>query len=759
MVHAQFATIDAIMKGSSDDIMRLIIFLQHRIELEEGYQNSLVQILIKLEENETANPLYQSAVNTHSKKIINEYISLDNSFKPFRGQYLQLLKSQLQSLIKLKEQQDKSRRLQRKNMQVINNMYITTRTEELPKARDEYFSKWEEIDRVQNVTPSNYSITTPTTPTTARSATLKPLSPEEFSDIVSLSPANTVVSDDNMPTTPTTNQISNQNKVELSSAPTQKKFQQFMKQFHMNHHSVDPSKQGVRLAKLKVEMNEADNEYRRVVRKLDNLTRKQQKANEGAIRVLQEQLYEKSQCIKHTLIQLASSEYSFYHLKNEVIGTLKNSLKLFNPELDKTIFDKLLSRDKYPMPSPVYYINHHSGECKDLIFGMGLIEYSQTKFRSPPLVVIKCIEAVEGLNGLQKEGIYRISGKSTSIEKIKQAFERDEEGLVFGENDVPDEVYCIASVLKIFLRELATPLFPFVLADRITYSQIPDKELRLMNLLTRIIKLPGPNYDTLKILVEHLAKLGPYVEKNKMTINNLSLIFTPAIFHDHNQPQAWVKDCVLEDLLTNVNTLFADKDLRSASAITGVIDYGFDDRTYEEVHSVITSVSTLGDDDEDGDEYYLPTPQIPPSYMALMIEETQSKLNRDIICNTNKSSINKDDNDSDSNINKDLSIPKQQESNNKKYKKYKPVPLDKGLTVNTNHPGIKSYSESTEERQNLINSVITISPSIQSATTASTDWLNHEPEGYSYSSTSTKLRRSATTGTTRTVKSSSFKNS
>lgn len=154
-----------------------------------------------------------------------------------------------------------------------------------------------------------------------------------------------------------------------------------------------------------------------------------------------------------------------------MVGTLQKSLESFNPQLDKTVFDKLLSRDKYPMPSPVYYINHHGGECKDLIFGMDLIEYSQIKNRSPPLVVIKCIDTVEKLNGLQKEGIYRISGKSTSIEKIKQAFERDEEGLIFGESDVPDEVYCVASVLKIFLRELATPLFPFTLADRITYSR------------------------------------------------------------------------------------------------------------------------------------------------------------------------------------------------------------------------------------------------------------------------------------------------
>ena len=70
-----------------------------------------------------------------------------------------------------------------------------------------------------------------------------------------------------------------------------------------------------------------------------------------------------------------------------------------------------------------------------------------------------------------------------------------------------------------------------------------------------------------------------------MTIKNLSLMFTPAIFQDHNQaqrsPGEWYSDCVLEDLIVNCETLFADKDLRSASAITGVIEYGFHEEQYD----------------------------------------------------------------------------------------------------------------------------------------------------------------------------------
>lgn len=68
-----------------------------------------------------------------------------------------------------------------------------------------------------------------------------------------------------------------------------------------------------------------------------------------------------------------------------------------------------------------------------------------------------------------------------------------------------------------------------------------------------------------------------------MTINNLTLIFTPAIFQDlnhaQNSPGEWAKDCVLEDLIVNCQDIFANKDLHNNSAITGHIQYGFDHHT------------------------------------------------------------------------------------------------------------------------------------------------------------------------------------
>jgi hypothetical protein len=106
-----------------------------------------------------------------------------------------------------------------------------------------------------------------------------------------------------------------------------------------------------------------------------------------------------------------------------------------------------------------------------LIFGTSLTEYAQQHNRSPPLFITRSLKAIEKSGGLDREGIYRVSGKQSNMEKIKHAFEMDEETAEFGKNEVPEDVFSIASVVKVFLRELATPLFPFKLADRLLYSR------------------------------------------------------------------------------------------------------------------------------------------------------------------------------------------------------------------------------------------------------------------------------------------------
>lgn len=141
---------------------------------------------------------------------------------------------------------------------------------------------------------------------------------------------------------------------------------------------------------------------------------------------------------------------------------------------DKDIeqFRNEFKREEFAVSTPIYYHNYYAGESKDLLFGISLLEYAHAHRRTVPLLVIKCVEAVERMGGLKREGIYRISGRQSNIEKLRQAFEKDEEATVLNESTY--DVFTIANVMKQFLRELDTPLFPLSMDDRIYHSSKCD---------------------------------------------------------------------------------------------------------------------------------------------------------------------------------------------------------------------------------------------------------------------------------------------
>ena len=70
-----------------------------------------------------------------------------------------------------------------------------------------------------------------------------------------------------------------------------------------------------------------------------------------------------------------------------------------------------------------------------------------------PFIVRECVEYIERENGLRTKGLYRVSGVKSRIEYICGEFE-NERAL-----DLSDESTTnIASVLKLYIRQLPTPL-------------------------------------------------------------------------------------------------------------------------------------------------------------------------------------------------------------------------------------------------------------------------------------------------------------
>jgi hypothetical protein len=134
---------------------------------------------------------------------------------------------------------------------------------------------------------------------------------------------------------------------------------------------------------------------------------------------------------------------------------------------DSKVFFNEYEKMGFTRPKQIYYENYYYGMCKDVLFGSSLSEYSNEHHRTVPLIVTKLIGQLESLGGLEREGIYRISGRQSNIDLLKSEFEKDEETV---ELNSKFDVFTIASVLKVYLRELKNPLFHFPVQDRMEYS-------------------------------------------------------------------------------------------------------------------------------------------------------------------------------------------------------------------------------------------------------------------------------------------------
>ncbi|KAJ6220837.1 hypothetical protein RDWZM_006649 [Blomia tropicalis] len=156
-----------------------------------------------------------------------------------------------------------------------------------------------------------------------------------------------------------------------------------------------------------------------------------------------------------------------------------------------------------------------------------------------PTIVRSCVKYLEQESCLDTEGIFRRSAVVTVVKDVQRSFNQGEQvdfdrlNGVDCDGDVP--VHVAAVILKSFLRELNEPLLTFDLYDDvINFQQIsggPSAQHRQEKLNTAINlvqnRLPTPNYQLFKYIVQFLAKVMDHSEFNKMNASNLAILFGP----------------------------------------------------------------------------------------------------------------------------------------------------------------------------------------------------------------------------------------
>ncbi|KAI8064705.1 Rho GTPase activation protein [Gongronella butleri] len=193
---------------------------------------------------------------------------------------------------------------------------------------------------------------------------------------------------------------------------------------------------------------------------------------------------------------------------------------------------RVIQRGDVPYKEYVMSTAAHQILNPNPVFGVELNTLMKRDKEEVPTVVQKCIQTVEK-RGLQSQGIYRESGSTTCIQKLKAEFNKNCKNVNLDTNDNAADINNVTGLLKLWFRELPSPLFPNAAYDHfIAAAKIDDERMRILGLHTVINDLPDAHYATLKYLMCHLYKVREQEQQNKMSSNNLATIFGMTLIGD-----------------------------------------------------------------------------------------------------------------------------------------------------------------------------------------------------------------------------------
>ncbi|XP_053464248.1 rho GTPase-activating protein 30 isoform X1 [Nycticebus coucang] len=219
------------------------------------------------------------------------------------------------------------------------------------------------------------------------------------------------------------------------------------------------------------------------------------------------------------------------------------------------------------------------GSSKERVFGCDLQEHLQHSGQEVPQVLRSCAEFVEEYGVV--DGIYRLSGVSSNIQKLRQEFEAERKPDLRRDVYLQD-IHCVSSLCKAYFRELPDPLLTYRLYDKFAEAVAVQLEPeRLVKILEVLRELPVPNYRTLEFLMRHLVHMASFSVQTNMHARNLAIVWAPNLLRSKdieasgfNGTAAFmevrVQSIVVEFILTHVDQLFG-----GASLCGGEMDSGW----------------------------------------------------------------------------------------------------------------------------------------------------------------------------------------
>ncbi|XP_011831843.1 PREDICTED: rho GTPase-activating protein 30 isoform X4 [Mandrillus leucophaeus] len=218
------------------------------------------------------------------------------------------------------------------------------------------------------------------------------------------------------------------------------------------------------------------------------------------------------------------------------------------------------------------------GSSKERVFGCDLQEHLQHSGQEVPQVLKSCAEFVEEYGVV--DGIYRLSGVSSNIQKLRQEFESERKPDLRRDVYLQD-IHCVSSLCKAYFRELPDPLLTYRLYDK--FAEAVGVQLepeRLVKILEVLRELPVPNYRTLEFLMRHLVHMASFSAQTNMHARNLAIVWAPNLLRSKDIEasgfngtvafmEVRVQSIVVEFILTHVDQLFGGAALSGGDVESG----------------------------------------------------------------------------------------------------------------------------------------------------------------------------------------------
>uniref|UniRef100_A0ACB8EYY9 Uncharacterized protein n=1 Tax=Sphaerodactylus townsendi TaxID=933632 RepID=A0ACB8EYY9_9SAUR len=187
----------------------------------------------------------------------------------------------------------------------------------------------------------------------------------------------------------------------------------------------------------------------------------------------------------------------------------------------------LMANSQSEMEDWVKLLRRVAGSPLGVVFGQQLVETMVYEQRfgqhQVPILVEKCAEFIRK-HGLNEEGIFRLPGQDNLVKQLRDAFDAGERPSFDRETDV----HTVASLFKLYLRELPEPVIPWTqYEDFLLCGQLlaADETKGHQQLMKQLSLLPQDNYKLLSYICRFLYEIQQNASSNKMSVENLATVF------------------------------------------------------------------------------------------------------------------------------------------------------------------------------------------------------------------------------------------